>query len=44
MPLRKAPVIPNAILNQLKAGADAKTAFHPDSLIDQLKKALAERR
>lgn len=43
MPRRKAPVIPDAILDQLLAGADAKTAFHPDGLIDQLRKALAER-
>ncbi len=43
MPRRKAPVIADAVLDQLLAGADARTAFDPDGLIDQLKKALAER-
>ncbi|MBP0651039.1 transposase, partial [Mycobacterium tuberculosis] len=31
------------ILDQLLAGADAKSAFDSNGLIDQLKKALAER-
>jgi putative transposase len=43
MPRRKLPRIPDAILDQLLAGADAKTAFDPDGLLDDLKKALAER-
>src|SRR5258708_6061412 len=43
MPRRKEPRIPDAILDQLLAGADAKTAFEPNGLIDDLKKALAER-
>ena len=43
MPRRKEPRIPDAILDQLLAGADAKTAFDPNGLIDDLKKALAER-
>jgi putative transposase len=43
MPRRKEPHIPDAILDQLLAGADAKTAFEPNGLIDELKKALAER-
>jgi putative transposase len=43
MPRRKEPRIPDAVLNQLLAGADAKTAFDPNGLIDDLKKALAER-
>ena len=43
MPRRKPPLIPDAILDQLLAGADAKTAFDPDGLLDDLKKALAER-
>jgi putative transposase len=43
MPRRKAPSIPDAILDQLLAGADAKTAFEKDGLLDALKKALAER-
>src|SRR3954453_17454727 len=43
MARRKQPVIPDALLDQLLAGADAKTAFDPNGLIDELKKALAER-
>ena len=43
MPRRKEPKIPDAILDQLLAGADPKTAFEPDGLLDDLKKALAER-
>lgn len=43
MARRKAPVIPDALLDQLLAGADAKTAFDPNGLLDHLKKALAER-
>lgn len=43
MARRKAPRIPDAILDQLLAGADPKTAFAADGLLDELKKALAER-
>jgi putative transposase len=43
MPRRKEPTIPDAILDQLLAGADPKTAFDPNGLLDDLKKALAER-
>src|SRR6266498_1197775 len=43
MPRRKEPRIPDAILDQLLAGADPKTVFDPNGLIDELKKALAER-
>jgi len=43
MPRRKEPRIPDAVLDQLLAGADAKTAFDPNGLIDDVKKALAER-
>jgi putative transposase len=43
MPKRKEPKIPDAILDQLLAGADPKTAFDPNGLLDELKKALAER-
>src|SRR3712207_2521499 len=43
MPRRKEPTIPDAILDQLLAGADPKTAFGPNGLLDGLKKALAER-
>src|SRR6478672_755629 len=43
MARRKAPHIPDALLDQLLAGADPKTAFDADGLVDELKKALAER-
>jgi hypothetical protein len=43
MARRKQPVIPDAVLDQLLAGADPKTAFAEDGLLDRLKKALAER-
>jgi putative transposase len=43
MARRKDPVIPDAILDQLLAGADAKTAFDQNGLLDQLKKSLTER-
>jgi mutator family transposase len=43
MSRRKEPRIPDAVLDQLLAGADPKTAFDPNGLLDDLKKALAER-
>src|SRR5438477_7955114 len=43
MPRRKEPRIPDAVLDQLLARADPKTAFDPNGLLDDLKKALAER-
>ena len=43
MARRKQPVIPDALLDQLRAGADAKTAFDKDGLLAELKKALTER-
>lgn len=43
MPRRKEPRIPDAVLDQLLAGADHKTAFDANGLIDDLRKALAER-
>ena len=43
MPRRKEPRIPDALLDQLLGGADAKTAFDRNGLLDELKKALAER-
>jgi putative transposase len=39
----KPPTIPDALLDQLLAGADPKSAFDPNGLLDSLKKALAER-
>jgi putative transposase len=43
MARRKQPVIPDQLLDQLLAGADPKTIFAKDGLLDELKKALAER-
>ena len=43
MSRRKEPRIADALLDQLLAGADPKTAFDADGLLDDLKKALAER-
>jgi transposase-like protein len=43
MARRKEPAISAAILDQLLAGADAKTAFDQGGLLDSLKKALTER-
>lgn len=40
---RKAPYIPDQLLDQLLAGADFKTAFDPNRLLDGLMKAVAER-
>ena len=36
MARRKAPIIPDAIVDQLLAGADPKTIFDPNGLIDDL--------
>src|SRR3954447_17134623 len=43
MPRRKEPKIPDAVLDQLLAGADPKAAFDPGGLPDGLKTALTER-
>ena len=43
MARRKEPHIPDAILDQLLSGVDAKMAFDQGGLLDALKKALAER-
>ena len=43
MPRRKEPVIPAELLDQLLAGTDAATALIDGSLLDNLRKALAER-
>src|SRR3954447_3599354 len=43
MARRKEPRIPDHLLDQLLAGAEAQTAFAKDGLLDELKKALAER-
>ncbi len=43
MPRRKAPAIPDEILDQLLAGGDPRAALADGGLLDGLKKALAER-
>ena len=43
MARRKAPVIPDELLDRLLAGRDPQAALGKDGLIDELKRALAER-
>ena len=43
MARRKAPVIPDELLDQLLAGRDPQAALGRDGLLDELKRALAER-
>jgi RecB family exonuclease len=43
MARRKRPNIPDELLDQLLAGRDAGAALGPDGLINELKRALAER-
>src|SRR4051794_24586466 len=43
MARRKAPVIPDELLDQLLAGRDPQSALGRDGLLDELKRALAER-
>ena len=43
MARRKQPAISDELLDQLLAGADPKTAFAKDGLLDELKKPFAER-
>ena len=43
MARRNAPVIPDALLDQLLAGRDPQTALGRDGLVDELKRALTER-
>src|SRR5918912_435958 len=43
MARRKAPVIPDELLDQLLGGRDPQTALAKDGLIDELKRALTER-
>ena len=42
MARRKAPSLPDALLDQLLSGADPKTVFDPNGLLDDLRKAFAE--
>jgi putative transposase len=43
MARRKPPIIPDALLDQLLAGRDPQAALGKDGLLDELKRALAER-
>jgi putative transposase len=43
MAQRKAPHIPDSLLDQLLAGSDPRPAFDANGLLDDLKKAFAER-
>ena len=43
MARRKAPLIPDELLDQLLAGRDPQSALGRDGLVDALKRALAER-
>ena len=43
MPPRKAPSIPNELLDELLAGTDPATALKSGEIFTALKKALAER-
>jgi len=43
MARRKEPRIPDAVLDQLLAGSDARSAFDQGGLLDELKKAFAKR-
>ena len=43
MARRKAPLIPDELLDQLLAGRDPQSALGRDGLVDELKRALAER-
>ncbi len=40
---RRKPTIPPELLDQLLDGSDPKTVFESDGLVDELKRALAER-
>src|SRR5215203_26099 len=43
MARRKAPVIPDQLLDRLLAGRDPQAALGKDGLVDELKRALTER-
>lgn len=43
MARRKAPIIPDELLDQLLAGRDPQSALGRDGLVDELKRVLAER-
>lgn len=43
MTRRKPPIIPDELLDQLLAGRDPQAALGRDDLVDELKRALAER-
>ncbi|GJE15266.1 hypothetical protein [Methylobacterium longum] len=43
MAIPRAPRIPDALLDQWRAGADSKTALEADGLLGELKKVLSKR-
>jgi putative transposase len=43
MPGRKKPVLPDELVDQLMSGRDPSTVFDKDGLLDELKRAIAER-
>ena len=43
MPARKKPILPDELVDQLMAGRDPSTIFDKDGLLDELKRAIAER-
>ena len=43
MARRKSPIIPDELLDQLLAGRDPQATLGRDGLVDELKRALAER-
>ena len=43
MPARKKPVLPDELVDQLMSGRDPSTVFDKDGLLDELKRAIAER-
>jgi putative transposase len=43
MPARKKPVLPDELVDQLMSGRDPSTVFDKNGLLDELKRAIAER-
>lgn len=43
MPARKKPLLPDELVDQLMAGRDPSTVFDKDGLLDELKRAIAQR-
>lgn len=43
MPARKKPALADELIDQLMSGRDPSTVFDRDGLLDELKRAIAER-